>query len=101
MSTTAQSELFYDERDEAIRQLHEATNFYTVPTIARALIERSGWPHTPGRLLDPSCGDGAFIVTALSMFEFKPNDVGAVLRVRGYEIYEPAVTEARKNVTEH
>lgn len=101
MSSTAQSELFYDERDEAIRQLHEATNFYTVPTIARALIKRSGWPHAPGRLLDPSCGDGAFIVTALSMLEFKPNDVDAVLRVRGYEIYEPAVTEARRNVTEH
>lgn len=61
-------------------------------------MDRVGWPRDGGRLLDPSCGDGAFLLAALDRLNIRTNDPESVSRVHGYEIHPGAVADARSNI---
>ncbi|HZC23747.1 MAG TPA: N-6 DNA methylase [Candidatus Binatia bacterium] len=88
----------YSDRDVAVDQLHAATAIYTKSNVIDPLLSRIGWPNRDASLFDPSCGDGAFLVRALRMLPMRRNDVGALARIRGWEIHPQAVAEARVNV---
>lgn len=90
--------LFSDARQTAVCALHEATGIYTAGAVARDLLLRLGWPTRTGRLLDPSAGDGSFLVEALKLLRPAPDDWLAADRVRGYEIHPGAVAAARRQV---
>lgn len=51
-------------------------------------------------MLDPGAGDGSFLVAALRLLSPDIDDVSDVCRVRGLEIHEDAVREARDNVAD-
>lgn len=87
-----------DAREAAICQLHEATAIYTALPVVSQMLERARWPERGGRLLDPSAGDGAFLIVALKRLAPTPNDWEAIDRVRGYEIHPGAVAEAHRNI---
>jgi tRNA1(Val) A37 N6-methylase TrmN6 len=101
----ADSELFiggglfnYSERDVAVDALHAATAIYTKFEVIDPLLRRIGWPTAECSLLDPACGDGAFLIRALCALDLQPNDTAALARMRGWEIHPLAVEEARVNV---
>jgi hypothetical protein len=50
----------------AIEALHAATALYTAEPVVDVLLDRIGRPDRDGRLVDPSAGDGMFMVRALS-----------------------------------
>lgn len=89
-----------DPRADAIDLLHAATALYTVRPIVEGLLDRVAWPRAGERLLDPSAGDGAFLVAALDRLAPKPGDLAAALRVQGVELHPGAVIEARAAVAE-
>lgn len=84
---------------EAIDALHAATAIYTREPVVRDLVERSGWPECGGRFFDPSCGDGAFLVTAIEMLDPQPGDMATLSRVVGWELHPGAVAEAQERVS--
>lgn len=86
-------------RDAAVCDLHEATAIYTATPVVSELLRRADWPERGGRLLDPSAGDGAFLIVAIQRLAPAPNDWTAIDRVRGYEIHPGAVAAAQRNVT--
>lgn len=90
--------LMNDERDLAIAEVHEATSIYTTASVVDDLLKHVGWPNGRARLVDPSAGDGAFLVGALEMLKPEPGDFVAVGRVKGYELYCGAVAQARRRV---
>jgi hypothetical protein len=59
-----------DENDaariEAVDQLHNATNYYTNDDVVEQLLDHIDWPHDRGRMIDASCGAGAFVTIALA-----------------------------------
>jgi len=57
----------------AIEALHAATALYTAEPVVEVLIDRIGWPDADGRLVDPSAGDGMFMVRALSRLDLAPD----------------------------
>jgi len=61
--------LMNDERDLAIAEVHEATSIYTTASVVDDLLKHVGWPNGRARLVDPSAGDGAFLVGALEMLK--------------------------------
>ncbi|PZR95151.1 MAG: SAM-dependent methyltransferase [Stutzerimonas stutzeri] len=85
----------------ALEALHHATALYTVEPVCNTLLERIGWPSAAGRLLDPSAGDGMFLLCALSKLELGVDDLAGLSRVRGWEIYPPAVERGRQMITQH
>lgn len=89
-------------REHDIALIHQATGIYTrVPEI-EALLDRLGWPGRGTRLLDPGAGNGGFLVAALGRLDLVRDDVGAAAwRVRGFEFYPGAVTDARSAVCDH
>ncbi|MCB1534106.1 MAG: N-6 DNA methylase [Rhodoblastus sp.] len=89
-----------DPRADAIDLLHAATALYTVRPIVEGLLDRVGWPRAGQSLLDPSAGDGAFLVAALDRLAPKPGDLITALRVQGVELHPGAVIEARSAVAE-
>lgn len=91
----------YSERDLAVDQLHAATAIYTKSNVIDPLLDRLGWPNKDLSLLDPACGDGAFLVRALRSISLPVDDVSALVRIRGWEIHPDAAAEARVNIATH
>ncbi|QMI49921.1 Eco57I restriction-modification methylase domain-containing protein [Burkholderia sp. MBR-1] len=88
------------ERAAAIDALHHATAIYTASPIVNQLLDKLAWPDCGGQLLDPSCGDGAFLVAALERLLARQllSDDDIATRVAGWEIHPSACTEARERV---
>lgn len=86
------------ERTSAIDALHAATALYTSTPVVEALLDRMGWPDADGRLLDPSSGDGSFLVCALSRIPTPAGDFNALGRVQGWEMHPQAVEQARERI---
>jgi hypothetical protein len=56
----------------AIEAFHAAAALYTAEPVVDVLLDRIGWPDAEGRLVDPSAGDGMFMVRALSRLDIAP-----------------------------
>lgn len=88
-------------RIEAIDALHNATNFYTVDSVVEQVLDHMAWPHDFGRMVDPSCGAGAFVAVALAralaarVFE----DDQIPHHLEGWEIHGFAAEQARARVS--
>lgn len=95
-STVALLPGLYSARTAAIEDVHAATALYTVEHIVDALLDRLGWPGTHGRLLDPSAGDGSFMLCALRRLD--ASNHSEVERVQGWELHPGAAHEARARV---
>jgi len=91
---------FQDERADAIDALHAATALYTVRPIVEGLLDRLGWPDRADTLLDPSAGDGSFLIAALDRLAPAPGDRTTALRIRGVELHPGAVISARGAVAD-
>ncbi len=91
----------FDVRDSAVDELHAATGIYTSTEVVEGLLDRIAWPKAYATLLDPSCGDGSFLVSALGRMPLKVDDADDALRVRGWEIHPGAAAEARNRVEAH
>lgn len=82
-----------------VDQLHSATAIYTASHIICALLDRLDWPNRPGTLLDPSAGNGAFLLEALKRLDIsKPSNLD---RIKGWEIHAAAAQEARTAITNY
>jgi hypothetical protein len=86
-----------DTEEDAIEQLHALTAIYTREHVVSDILDRVGWPRD-GRLLDPSCGDGVFIVAALERLNTPPGDFESISMVQGWEIYSGAARDAHEQV---
>lgn len=101
----AQTQLLFCEpgeaaRNDAIEQLHAATAIYTAQPVVDDLLNRLGWPCGDRLLLDPSCGDGMFLVRALERLLERGKPSGNICRlVQGWEIHPGACSDARNRVT--
>lgn len=87
--------------DEAIEQLHDATAFYTAEPIVDQLLDMVNWPGADRRLVDTSCGDGAFLGAALErLLSHEPNieDSRIAHLVQGWEIHYFAAAESRQRL---
>lgn len=94
--------LGFDQRQFDIAAIWQATGVYTAVPEIEALLDRLGWPVQGDRLLDPGAGNGGFLVAALARLDLAPDDVAeAVRRVRGFEFYPAAVSDARRAVRGH
>lgn len=85
----------------ALDALHQATALYTVDSVCDTLLDRIGWPGAGGRLLDPSAGDGMFLVRAIAKLDIGLDDVSSLERVRGWEIHPNAVVSGRERIALH
>jgi hypothetical protein len=88
------------DRTSAIDALHAATALYTSIPVVEALLDRMGWPDADGRLLDPSAGDGSFLVSALRRIPTPAGDLEALARVQGWEMHPQAVEQARERIAD-
>lgn len=89
------------ERELAIEQLHESTSFYTSEPIVDQLLDMLAWPSGSRSLVDPSCGDGAFLGAALRRLltvESAASDARIAQLVQGWEIHYFAAAEARSRL---
>ncbi|MYM92354.1 N-6 DNA methylase [Duganella vulcania] len=88
-------------RLDAVEQLHQATNFYTVTPVVDDLLNRLRWPECGGRLLDPAAGNGQFLVRAVEKLleSGDVTDEDLLARVEGWEIHEQACQQARARVS--
>lgn len=69
--------------------------YYTPPAVAKALVD---WAvPAPGRVLDPACGDGAFLTAALTRL----GEIGGGGEVVGVEVDAEAVAAARGVLAAH
>ena len=94
--------LGFDQRQFDIAAIWQVTGVYTAIPEVEALLGRLGWPAQGDRLLDPGAGNGGFLVAALSRLELARDDIAeAARRVRGYEFYSAAVSDARRAVRDH
>lgn len=89
----------YSARTAAIEDIHAATALYTVDHIVDALLDRLGWPGVHGRLLDPSAGDGSFVLRALRRLDVTNHN--EIERVQGWELHPGAAHEARTRITDY
>lgn len=89
--------LFADDYTLAIERLHAATAIYTATPVVDGLLDRVNWPQR-GRFIDPSCGDGAFLVMALRRLMRFRSDRTAVADIEGWEVHPGAAAQARDNV---
>lgn len=89
------------ERDAlatAIEQLHDATAFYTAEPVVDQLLDMLNWPLGDSRMVDTSCGDGAFLDAALRrLLDAEPNISPSRIShlIQGWEIHYLAAQEAR------
>ncbi len=91
----------FDVRDASVDEIHARTAIYTATPVVARMLDRIGWPHDfNGALLDPSCGDGSFLIEALSRLPLSVNDSRTALRVRGWEIHPGAVGICRQRLVE-
>lgn len=87
--------------DDAIEQLHESTAFFTAEPIVEQLLDMMDWPSGERRLVDNSCGDGAFLGAALKrLLAYDPliDDASIANLVVGWEIHFFAAEEARSRL---
>lgn len=87
-----------DELSLAIEKLHDATAFYTAEPIVDRLLDMLAWPSDGKRMVDTSCGDGAFLDAALRrLLKTQPTISGARIAhlIQGWEIHYFAAAEAR------
>lgn len=87
-----------NEMADAIEALHDATAFYTAEPIVDKLLDMVNWPAGHRRLVDPSCGDGAFLVAALRRLLAASPDIDVAFiakQLQGWEIHYFAAAEAR------
>ena len=92
----------FDHHAAAIDAVHEATALMTAPQIVDGLLTRIGWPGREGsRLLDPSAGDGSFIVRALARIPVGQDDLLSVAGISGWEFHPRAVIAAREAIRDH
>jgi hypothetical protein len=89
-----------DDRAAAIDALHAVTCLYTRAHVVDDLLDRIQWPSGTGSLVDPSCGDGAFLVAAIRRLRPRPGDFQSASRVNGWELHPAACASARANVAE-
>jgi hypothetical protein len=97
MNATFQS----DARATAIEALHEATAIYTAEPVVDKLLDALVWPEGDRRLVDTSCGDGAFLVRALErLLAAEPHvgDARIADLISGWEIHYFAAGEARERL---
>lgn len=88
-------------RDAAIDQLHARTAIYTADTAVRELLSHVDWPGDGRKLVDPSCGDGAFLIQALHrLLTVAPHiDEAELIQVlEGWEVHPAAAEAARHRV---
>jgi hypothetical protein len=88
-------------RIEAVDQLHNATNFYTAEPVVERLLNHMPWPQDRGRMIDASCGDGAFVAVALARALAARVFTDAELphHLEAWEIHPFACAQARARVT--
>jgi hypothetical protein len=85
----------------AIERLHNSTSFYTAEPIVDQLLDMLSWPSDSRTLVDPSCGDGAFLGAALErLLKVEPDaaDERVANLVQGWEIHYFAAAEARQRL---
>ena len=90
-----------DELEDAIDRLHDATAFYTAEPVVDQLLDMLAWPVGDRRLVDTSCGDGAFLGAALKRLlaaEPEISDDRIAHLVQGWEIHYFAAAEARSRL---
>jgi len=90
-----------DELEDAIDRLHEATAFYTAEPVVDQLLDMLAWPADDRRMVDTSCGDGAFLGAALKrLLAAEPAiaDERIAHLIMGYEIHYFAAAEARQRL---
>lgn len=88
-------------RREALDALHEATAIYTAQPVVDELLDRIHWPHEEDVLVEPSCGDGAFLDRALArLLHAQPalDEAGIARRLEGWELHPGAAGAARSTV---
>jgi hypothetical protein len=89
------------ERELAIERLHNSTSFYTAEPIVDQLLDMLSWPSDSRKLVDPSCGDGAFLGAALERLltvEPDASDERLAHLIQGWEIHYFAAAEARQRL---
>lgn len=89
-----------DPRADAIEALHAATAIYTAEPIVDKLLQLLDWPQHHHRLVDPSCGDGAFLLRALErlLAVVDVHDDASLQRIEGWEIHPEACREAQQRI---
>lgn len=85
---------------EAVDLLHAATAVYTTEPVVDQLLDQLGWPSGNLSLVDPSAGNGMFIIRALErLIADNPQaDVLDFQRLEGWEIHPQACEEARLRI---
>jgi len=98
----SQLDLLDFHRAAAIDTLHAATAIYTAEPVVDDLLARLNWPAPGRRLLDPSCGDGAFVTRALCklLATCTPSEEALLSMVEGWEIHPGACSQARQRVAD-
>lgn len=90
-----------DAYQQAIERLHDATAYYTAEPVVAELLDHLDWPRAGRRLVDTSCGDGAFLGAALQrLLAAAPtiSDGRIVHLIQGWEIHGAAACEARERL---
>ena len=82
-----------------IDQLHAATAIYTASHVINALLDRLDWPNRPGTLLDPSAGDGAFLIEALKRLDL--SNPSNLERIKGWESHSVASAQASDAISKN
>jgi len=85
---------------------HDLGEFYTPDWLADYVLERSGFAASPrGRLLDPACGSGTFLVRAINKLKadetLRPTELLDHVRqqhIVGFDLNPLAVVAARANI---
>jgi hypothetical protein len=88
-------------REAAVDVLHAATAIYTRELIVDQLLDSVDWPREGRKLVDSSCGDGAFLGRALQrLLTLRPTISDDQVRtvLNGWEIHPHAAGEARQRL---
>lgn len=89
------------ELEQAIDALHQATAYYTCEPVVDELLAALRWPQRELSLVDPACGDGAFLGRAIELkLQADPtvDDARLIELVQGWEIHGEAAAAARTRV---
>lgn len=89
--------------EDAVERLHNATAFYTAEPVVDQLLSMVKWPHGDRRLVDTSCGDGAFLGAALTRLlahDRNVTDARIAHLISGWEIHHRAAVEARRRLAQ-
>lgn len=85
----------------SINVLHRRTAIYTQDPVVQSLLDLLDWPRGERRLIEPSCGDGAFLVAALRRILAAEPGIDAVRLasiLHAYEVHPGAAEEARSRL---